>query len=234
MSKQSSTTLGVPLARDARLGVWALPVSAVLLFVGTLSHQPNWKTHMGDWSRYVTTPEFLASHLVCSILGAAIGVVGMVALGAVLASRGRPRAGLWAMVTGIFANVVASAAFGVAAFTQPAIGHDYLAGHTAQASLLARTAANGGWITATIITSGLLLAVSVVIAGVGVVRSGSLPRRAGIGFAVSAVLLVVGAIPDNGIQTVATVLMVAATAGIAMAANRRSALVPDASYAVVS
>jgi len=57
----------------------------------------------------------LASHLVASILGAAIGASGMIALGAVLASRGRPRAGLWVMVTGVFANVVSAAVFGVAA-----------------------------------------------------------------------------------------------------------------------
>jgi hypothetical protein len=42
----------------------------------------------------------------------------------VLASRGRPRAGLWAMVTGVLANVLSAAVFGVAAFAQPAIGRD--------------------------------------------------------------------------------------------------------------
>ena len=132
-----------PSARIVRLGLWALPAWAALLFYGTFTHQPPPQTQFTAWSRYVTTPEFLASHLIASILGAAIGALGMIALGAVLASRGRPRAGLWVMVTGVFANVVSAAVFGIAAFAQPAIGRDYLAGHTAQASLLVKTVVNG-------------------------------------------------------------------------------------------
>jgi hypothetical protein len=129
MSTQQSINHGAgPLARAARLGLWALPVWAALLFAGTISHQPSPTTDLAGWSRYVTTPQFLASHLVASILGVAIGALAMVALGAVLASRGHPRAGLWAMVTGVLANVLTAAGFGIAAFAQPAIGRDYLAG----------------------------------------------------------------------------------------------------------
>jgi len=224
MSTQQSINPGAgPLARAARLGLWALPVWAALLFAGTLSHQPSWKTDLAGWSRYVTTPEFLASHLVASILAAGIGAVAMVALGAVLASRGHPRAGLWAMVTGVLANVLSAAGFGIAAFAQPAIGRDYLAGHTAQARLLVSTAVNGGWLNATAITSGVLLAVSVVVAGVAVARTGSLPRAAGIGFAASMVLFVIGALPDDFLQSIAAALMIASTVWIAAAAGRRGA-----------
>src|SRR5579864_5701870 len=99
-TQQSINPSAEPLARATRLGLWALPVWAVLLFVSTLTHQPNWRTDLAGWSRYVTTPQFLASHLIATILGAAIGALGLVALGAVLARRGHPRAGLWAMVTG--------------------------------------------------------------------------------------------------------------------------------------
>ena len=48
----------------------------------------------------MTTPEFLASHLIASIVGAAIGIIGMVALAVFLAGRGRPRAAVWGLVTG--------------------------------------------------------------------------------------------------------------------------------------
>ena len=224
MSNQQSINPGAgPLARAARLGLWALPVWAALLFASTLTHQPNPKTDLAGWSRYVTTPEFLASHLVASILGAAIGALGMIALGAVLASRGHPRAGLWVIVTGVFANVVSVAVIGIAAFAQPAIGRDYLAGHTAQADLLVKTVVNGGWLNVTAVTSGLLLAASVVIAGVAVARTGSLPRAAGIGFAISIVLFSIGAIPDNFLETIGCVLMIASTIWIAAAAGRRGA-----------
>ena len=188
-----------------------------------MTHQPNPTTDLAGWSRYVTTPEFLASHLVASILGAAIGALGLVALGAVLASRGHPRAGLWVMVTGVFANVVSAAGFGIAALAQPAIGRDYLAGHTAQASLLVKTVVNGEWMNVTAITGGVLLIASAVIAGVAVARTGSLPGAAGIGFAISVVLLAIGAIPDNFLQSIATALMIASTVWIAAAAGRRGA-----------
>ena len=145
MDAQQSISPGADLlARAARLGLWALPVWAALLSITTLKEQPSWQTEPTQWSRFVTTPEFLASHLVGSILGAAIGALGLVALGAVLASRGHPRAGLWVIVTGVFANVLTVAVIGIAAFAQPAIGRLYLAGHTAQASLLVNTVVDGG------------------------------------------------------------------------------------------
>jgi len=224
MSSQQSISPGAgPLARAARRGLWALPVWATLLFVSTLSHQPNPKTNLVGWSRYVTTPDFLASHLIASILGAAIGALGLVALGAVLASRGRARAGLWVMVTGVFANVLSASVLGIAAFAQPAIGRDDLGGHTAQADLLVKTVVNGGWLNVTAITSGLLLIASAVIAGVAVARTGSLPGAAGIGFAISVVLFGIGAIPDNFIETIGCVLMIASTVWIAAAAGRSGA-----------
>jgi hypothetical protein len=212
-----------PLARAARLGLWALPVWAALLFASTLTHQPNPKTDLAGWSRYVTTSQFLASHLIGSILGAAIGALGMVALGAVLARRGHPVAGLWTMVTGVCANVLTAAVFGIAAFAQPAIGRDYLAGHTTQARQLVSTVVNGGWLNATAIPAGVLLAASGVVAGVGVARTKSLPRAAGIGFAASMVLFVIGALPDDFLQSIASALMIASTVWIAAAAGRRGA-----------
>ena len=225
MNTQQSINPGAgPLARAARVGVWALPVWAALLGASTLNEQPHWQTQPAAWSRFVTTPEFLASHLIASILGAAIAALGMVALGAVLARRGHPAAGLWTMVIGVVASVLSAAPLGVAAFAQPAIGRNYLADPTAQARLLIKTGANGEWLTATIITSGLLLIASVVVAAVGVVRTRSLPRAAGIGFAVSIVLFVLAQIPDKGPwQAIAGALLTASTLWIAVAAGRHAA-----------
>jgi hypothetical protein len=225
MSTQQSISPGDRLlARAARLGVWALPVWAALLSVSTISEQPDWRTRPGDWSRFVTTPEFLASHLVASILGAAIGALGMVALGAVLARRGHPAAGLWTMVTGVVANILVASGLGVAAFAQPAIGRSYLASHNAQARLLIKTAANGTWLNAMTITSGLLLIASAVLAGVTVARTRSLPRAAGIGLAASTALFALLQPLDTGPwQAIAGALMTASTAWIAVAAGRRGA-----------
>jgi hypothetical protein len=224
MDAQQSISSGDGLlARAARLGLWGLPVWAALLSISTLKEQPSWQTEPVQWSQFVTTPEFLASHLVGSILGAAIGALGMVALGAVLARRGHPATGLATMVTGVVANVLAASGLGVAAFAQPAIGRNYLAHHTAEARLLIKTVANGNWLTGMIITAGVLLIASVVVASVGIARTRSLPKAAGIGFAVSMVLFVLLNIPDMGPwQAIAGALMTAFTVWIAVA-GRRSA-----------
>jgi hypothetical protein len=224
MTTHQSTDPGAgPLARAARLGVWALPVWAALLCISTITEQPPWQTEPAAWSRYVTTSEFLASHLVASILGAAIGALGMVALGAVLARRGHPAAGLAAMVTGVVANVLSASVLGVAAFAQPAIGRNYLAHPTAEARLLIKTAANGGWLNVMFIISAVLLITSAVVAGIGVARTRSLPRTAGIGFAVSMTLFALLQIPDTGPwQAIAGALMTATTVWIAVAAGRRA------------
>src|SRR3712207_4711400 len=68
------------LDRWARRWIWALPVWGVLLGLSTLTHQPSYDTDFRGYADYVTTTWFLVSHLVGSILGAALGVLGAVAL----------------------------------------------------------------------------------------------------------------------------------------------------------
>lgn len=99
----------------ARRALWALPVWAALLFLGTLTHQPDPRTNFADFAAYVTTPVFLISHLVASIGGAALGSIGVIALVLYLQDTkvaGRAIAGMVATVLG---NTYVSAIFGVAA-----------------------------------------------------------------------------------------------------------------------
>ncbi len=210
-----------PFTRVARLGLWTLPAWAVLLFYGTLTHQPPPQTQFAAWSRYVTTPEFLASHLIASILGAAIGIIGMVALAVFLAGRGRLRAAVWGLVTGIIGSTLVTAVFGIAAFAQPAIGRDYLAGHPTQAHAMYYAAAQGNWLVATAFSGTALLAASLVIFGVAAARTSPLPRLAGIGLAVGGPLFaIIGAALDNFIESLASAILIACTVWIAAAACR--------------
>src|SRR5438045_2433352 len=116
------------IARYANRGLWALPIFAATLFAGTITHQPAPQTALADWSNYVTTSEFLLSHLVLSIGGAIFGAIAAVSLGLVLIGRGSVRLGLWGALTGVAANVLGSSIFGIAAFAQPALGRFYRAG----------------------------------------------------------------------------------------------------------
>lgn len=62
----------------------ALAGVSLLLAVSTLTHQPDYKTDFEGYADYVTTTPFLVSHLLASIGGAALGVIGAIALVALL------------------------------------------------------------------------------------------------------------------------------------------------------
>jgi hypothetical protein len=61
---------------STRLGVVTLPVYGLLVFLSTLTHQPDYRTDFHTYAEYVTTTSFLVSHLVGSILGTTIGIFG--------------------------------------------------------------------------------------------------------------------------------------------------------------
>src|SRR4030095_2430906 len=113
---------------STRLGVAALPVYGLLVFLSTLTHQPDYRTDFHAYAEYVTTTSFLVSHLVGSILGTTIGIFGVLALGAVLATTGERRLAQRGLVLSVAGMGFIMALFGAAAFAQPAIGRAYLAG----------------------------------------------------------------------------------------------------------
>lgn len=123
------------LARWATGAIWLLPVYGALTLVATVTQQPDPATDFRAWSLYVTTPRFYASHLVASILGLAIGTLGIAGLGVVLSRGSRPRAALVAVALHVVGAAFVLGLFGVAAFVQPAIGGAFLDGQTAA----------GGW-----------------------------------------------------------------------------------------
>src|SRR6184192_2170827 len=135
--------MGADIERYARWGLWAVPIFAATLFAGTITHQPPPQTDLAGWSAYVTTNEFLFSHIVFSIGGAVFGAIGSVAFGIVLMDMGSVKLGLSGLLTGVSANVIGSSIFGIAAFAQPAIGRFYLAGNHSLAQSLYYDAAQG-------------------------------------------------------------------------------------------
>lgn len=199
-------------SRTVRAAVWLLPVYAVLLTLGTLTHQPDPKTEFDAYARYVTTGPFLASHLGASILGAALGVLGVVAAAAYL----RPGPATYLAVAGtVVGNVVTSAVFGAAAFAQPAVGRAYLRG-TADAAVIDADV-YGLPLVATAATGVLLLVVGAIAFGTAVARRGV--RAAGIAYAVLLPVFVVAGFTVQVAQPVAA-------AGLAVAAGVIAARLP--------
>jgi hypothetical protein len=199
--------------------LWALPVWAVLLAVSTLSHQPSYSTDFPAYAEYVTTTRFLISHLVASILGAAIGVLGMIALFVHLTGEGRSRLALWGLVTSVVGNILTASVFGVAAFAQPAIGRAYLAGDTEQAVAI-NSDVYGVPLFATALPGLLLFAIGVVLFGAAVARSGRFPRWAGIGLALGGVLFAIIGFLFGAVQPIGGAVMIISTAWIARSAGR--------------
>jgi len=79
------------LQRPATLGLWLLPVYGLLLAVSTVTQEPDVETDFAGYARYITTGEFLLSHLVASIGGAALAVLGVMAAAVFLAAGGARR-----------------------------------------------------------------------------------------------------------------------------------------------
>ncbi len=172
------------LRGPATAGLWSLPVYGVLLAVSTLTHQPDVETDFAGYARYVTTDEFLVSHLAASVGGAALAVLGVTSAVVFLADGRARRLALTGAVVTIVANVYLAAAFGSAAFVQPGIGRAFLRGMPGVEELNADTA-YGPALVATIAASLLVLVAGAILLGTSIARTSPALRWVGIGYAVS-------------------------------------------------
>ena len=202
-----------------RAALWALPIWAAMLFAGTLTHQPDAHADFAGFAKYVTTSEFLWSHLINSITGAAIGSIGTVAMVLYLQdtrAAGRAIVGMTATVLG---NTLTSAIFGEAAFTQTALGRAYLAGNQTAPALYDAVYSAPLFLTAVV---GLLLfIIGGIFIGIAIAASGRFPRWAGWVYAISAVCFVLSnfTIPEG--QTPFSILLFIATVVVAWTASRQ-------------
>lgn len=201
----------------ARRALWALPIWSALLVWGTLTHQPDPQTDFAAFAAYVTTGEFLASHLVGSILGAAIGSVGVVAL--LLYLQATPAAG-WAaggMVATVMGNTLTAAIFGVAAFVQPALGIWYLAGNADALALY--NAVYAAPLFGMAITGLLLFIVGAILVGRALIVSRRYPRWLGWAYALAATVFVFSNFLLPAAQTPAALILLGVTLIIASRAT---------------
>ena len=206
------------LTRVARWGLWLLPVFGVLLAYSTIRQQPPVQTDFEGYARFVTTGEFLFSHLVASIGGAALAILGVCSVFVWLAGGRFRRAALIGTVITVVSQVYFASAFGSAAFVQPGIGRAYLRGETAAAQALNADTAYGPALIATAAFSVLLWLIGTVFLAVALIRTSPRLRVAGILYAVSVPLFIwsgqVDLIPLQ--QALAGLLLTVATVLIAL------------------
>lgn len=199
--------------RLAALGVWLLPVYALLLALSTLTHEPDHAEDFEAWSRYVTTDVFVVSHVGGSILGAGLGLVGIVCA-MVLMLRG-PAAGTALVATAItiVGNVLFTSVFGAAAFAQPAIGRAFLGG-TPRAEGLYDDVYGAPLLTA-VALGGVMFVVGALLVGRALARTAPSLRWAGWTYGASLVVFLVAGFTVLFLQPVAAA--VACVAGLVVA-----------------
>ena len=195
-----------------RAALWALPVWAAMLFLGTLTHQPDPNQDWAGFASYVTTTSFLLSHLINSIAGAAIGSIGVVGLMLYLQDSKAAGRTIAAMIAMILSNTMVSAIFGVAAFAQTAMGRLFMAGQLSGADFYNE------------IYNGTLFgtaAIALLLMGNAIAASGFFPRWTGwviaismVGFVLSTFLLDIG-------QSIFSALLIAATITVAWKAGKQ-------------
>lgn len=71
-------------------GGWLLPAFGLLLALSTIRQQPPVQTDFEGYARFVTTGEFLVSHLVASIGGAGLAILGVCSVFVLLAGAFPP------------------------------------------------------------------------------------------------------------------------------------------------
>jgi hypothetical protein len=206
------------LHRYAQAGLWALPVYGLVNLIGTITSQPDYKTDFPAYARYVSTTPFLVSHLAASILGTGIGLLGFAALFIYLASGRRSGVALAGFVTTMLGNMALVALFGVAAFAQPAIGKAFLAGHRDVIAL--NSSVYGTPLNTTAVAGLVLFFAGAVLFAIAIWGSESLPRAAGIVFAVAVPIFAIGSLQGNVLAPIGALLEMGSAIWIAFSASK--------------
>lgn len=200
----------------------------MLLGLSTLTHQPSYDTDFRGYAEYVTTDQFLVSHLIASVLGAALGVLGAVALVVLLAESRAARIAFAGLVAFVIGQVLTTSVFGVAAFFQPAVGEAFLEGQEASARSINEDV-YGPALFATVGISLLLCLFGVVQLGRAIRRAGVTPAWVGLAFAIAGPVFAIAGFSLELLQPVAGFVL-GGTA--AVAASRLSAGAPGSASAV--
>lgn len=173
-----------------RVGLFALPISGLLLAWSSLDPQPDQNKDPEAWACFVGSTYYLTTHIFGSMGSALLAILGVFALGTYLANSRAGRLGLVAMVITVVAQALSLVIGGVSTFALNAIGRAYLSGtedvmkleFPTEMSLLFGLAI-------------LLLVVGNVLLGVAVWRSQKLPKWAGAIWVASALMFyVLGAV----------------------------------------
>ena len=158
-------------------GLLGLPLYGVLTFWSSLDPQPDPKTQLEAWSRFVTTDRYVLGHLLGSILGLIFAIFGTFALGAYLATSRAGRMALVAVVLTVLGTTLFLPLAGVSTFAVPEEGQAVLAGLEEFEALPPIFADTAGALTGLVVV--VLQLAGNLLLGVAICRSWTLSRWAG-------------------------------------------------------
>jgi hypothetical protein len=200
-----------------RAGITGLPLYGLLTLWAAREPQPNPAQQYEAWAQFVTTQEYVLSHVLGTILGLVLALLGTIALGAHLASGRTGRLALGATVVATVGLALFLVISGVSAFAAPLEGQAYLAGIEGIADLPASYAGRAMGILG--LAAVVLLFVGNVLLGAAVWRSRVLPAWAGAVWIVAAVLMYPLGIVVAAAATGSTPPTVLAGAGLVLVAG---------------
>lgn len=213
--------------RRVGTGAWLLPVFGVLTLWATVTHQPSPTTEFASWARFVTTDEFLAKHLVGSIVGLALNIVGVASLTwVVLAADRHVRAAIWGFTLTVLGSAGLLAGFGVAAFAQPAIGNLEIQQLAGAQDVYDDVYGIPAFVT--LIGGGALFSIATIVLARAAASIDGSPRWARIAYGASGPLIAFLGVAFGPFQTLGSIAAIAGGIGIAIAVRRIGAITPTA------
>jgi hypothetical protein len=201
--------------------LWLLPVFGALTLWATFSHQPSPTTAFDSWASFVTSGDFVAKHLVGSILGLALNTVGVAALSLVAIASGRQlQAAAWGFVLTVIGSAGLLAGFGVAAFAQPAIGDLELAQYSSAHEVYDSVYSLPAYVT--LIGGAALFSLATILLARAARAINGVPRWARIAYGASGPLIGIVGVAIGVAQTVGSIAAIAGGAAVAVSAHRRA------------
>ena len=203
--------------RFARAAIWTLPGYAMLLIALGLVAVPEADGNFAGYARFVTTDAYRYLN-VGTVVGAWLGLVGIVALTGLLAgTRGRYFA-IAGLLTGLGGTAVTLPLVGLRGLAEPVIGRVYQSGDAAGAAAL-RHDLYDTTTTRVALAGAVLSGLGWLLLSIAALRARVLNRTDGYLLMLSALLLG-GAWYLPLLRTVAALLFLAATLGLAFTATR--------------
>ena len=188
-----------------RAGLLGLPLYGLLTLGASREPQPNPAEEYEAWARFVTTDEYILTHVLGSGLGIVLAIFGTFALGAYLVRTRVARLGLWSMAVAALGQCIFLFFGGISAVGAPLEGHAYRAGM----NLENLTPTTADTVQMLVLLVGIAVAfVGNLLLGVAVWRSRALPATAGVLWIVAALLMYPFGIVLGALTTGATPITV--------------------------